>query len=862
VYRVDDAAAGGTPEERVLELAEAARSVARVIAEHHAEHRHLIAHGRRWSFGGVVRCQDGVLETHGALGQVIDATREVGGQRSGGLLHRALSPAARAREHVYVEAGVEMQALMRALDARGLALTTAGSSSGQSLAGIVNTSSHGCDFDIPPIADGLRAVAIVGPDETVRWVEPASGLTRDGGHAELLPGSVLVRDDDAFDAALVTVGALGVVVAYVLEVRETYGIWETVERLDWPTVRPMIAHGGAIFDRPAVWSGAPLDPAATYRGLEVLINPFPDPTTRRRNVHVVRRAERASVTPGLERWERAGFLEQVRNALLGVWTLIQTASEDLDDYGPAVDRLLATGREDTGGFAPAHRVLDFGNERIERPWSVDVVLPTTGDVHLRFLDEVLSRFDGLMAANLKLAGFFALRFSRASRASLAMQHAPSADPDLRFAQLELFLLQSPFDPVHLDLWREWELVQDGERFYEAFCEVAEQYRRAGQLRVHWGQMMPALRSFAPDAASLARWRRGRDQLVGARPYLFANPMMLATGVVEAPAGFTLDGILPESEGDVLDRAHHLALVGTGPAAGPDGTLYAVDAQGSASRRAGAGRWKALHPGRSIDDDRCPAGPLLVGVRAAGGRCIVARDARARLRASREEGPDRWSDWRRVGSERVEEPALVSTTLGLEILAVSERGLERYREEGDDGWEHVTTVRGSEDLVGAVAVAALAAGPLVLGRRADGGLVASSLAAGGWMALGQSTPREPALLSVGPGAIAVWLGADDRLAACELAADGAAASAVARAPSACGLAGGGRIHVAPRAGGSVRVAIADSDRRVRVLEIDRHPALAWREAEGPFDFDALGTPLIVGDTLFAKVAHDLVVRRAL
>ncbi|MCZ7680219.1 MAG: hypothetical protein M5U28_16205 [Sandaracinaceae bacterium] len=513
----------------------------------------------------------------------------------------------------------------------------------------------------------VRAIAIVGPDEKLRWVEPSSGLTRDGRHADLFPSSELVRDDDAFDAALVTIGALGVIVAYVVEVRDAYGIWETVETLDWPTVRPMIAHGGPMFARPATWAGAPLDPAASYRAVEVLINPFPDPGTKERRVHVVRRAERTALTPGLEDWKRAGFFEQVKNALLGVWTLIQTVSEDVDDYGPALDRLLASGREDTGGFAPAHRVLNFGNERIERVWSVDVVLPTTGNVHLDFLDEVIARFDDLMQANLKFAGFLALRFSRASRASLAMQSPPGADPHLRFAELELFLLQSPFDPVNLDLWREWELVQDGERFYEVFCEIAEKHRRRGTLRVHWGQMMPSLASFAPDAASLARWRRGRDRLVVGRPYLFANAMMLATGVVEPPAGFLLDGVLPKSDGDALERHHHLALVAAAPIAGPDGALYAVDAHGSVSRRAGAQRWKALRPGEPVDEDRCPAGRLLAGRRKLGGPCLVARDARGRLRSSREERPGRWSEWERVDGDRVGEPTMVSTPNGLGAL---------------------------------------------------------------------------------------------------------------------------------------------------------------------------------------------------
>ncbi|MCB9595717.1 MAG: hypothetical protein H6719_23545 [Sandaracinaceae bacterium] len=856
VYAVDEADAASTVAARVAQLDEAARAIADVIDDHHAEHRHLLAHGKRWSFGPVVTCQDGVIETHGRLAQVIDATREVGGAPRRDVLWDALTDAARsAGEHVYVEAGIEIEALMDALDARRLSVITAGSSSGQSLAGVINTSSHGGDFEGPPIPDMVRAVAIVGPDGVTRWVEPSAGLTRDGALATLLPSAIRVRDDDAFDAALVTIGALGVIVAYVVQVRPAYGLWETVAELDWPTVRPWLVHDGAIFDAPAVWSkGAPLDPAATYRSVEVVINPFEDPLTHQRRVHVVRRAEHPSVGAGMEDWERAGFGERVKNAFVAIGTLLRTISEDVDDYGPGVDALLRTGREDSGGFAPAHRVLNFGNTRLERVWSVDVVLPTSAGVHLAFLDEVLARFDALIAANLKFAGFLALRFSRPSRATLAMQSA-AAPPTERFAQLELFLLQAPIDLAHLDLWREEELVQDGVQFYEAFCAIAEAYRVRGDLRVHWGQLMPELSSYAiPEDDARERWRRGRAALVGDRPYLFANAMMVEAGVVEPPTGFAFDGVLPPGRGDALERGHHLAVATAAPVADVDGTCFAVDATGRVSRREAAGRWLAIRPDEAVDRDRCPAGRLLVGRRSDGRRCLIARDVERRLRSTFERAPGVWSDWDRVGSTRVGEPALVVTPEGLELFAVSGHGLERWRERGDDDWRSLDRVPGGELLVGAVAAARVAGATWILGHAADDALVWTTIGAPGWTSVGASSRREPALVEVAGAAVAVWVTEAGRLAATTLGAGGP----VHETTSQPGLSSTGRLHLAALPTARVGVTLADADRRLRRLELDL--VAGFVEPAEVLDLDAVGGPLVVGDQLFVKVAHDLIVRQ--
>jgi len=60
---------------------------------------------------------------------------------------------------------------------RELALPTLGGSGGQSIAGVTATGSHGGDIFLPPIADAVMAIHLIGPGGQEWWIEPSSGLT-------------------------------------------------------------------------------------------------------------------------------------------------------------------------------------------------------------------------------------------------------------------------------------------------------------------------------------------------------------------------------------------------------------------------------------------------------------------------------------------------------------------------------------------------------------------------------------------------------------------------------------------------------------------------------------------------------------
>jgi hypothetical protein len=119
-----------------------------------------------------------------------------------------------------------------------LALPNMGAWDGQTLAGAINTSTHGSGLGLGTFADLVRSVEVITIPESqyesgeshVRMlrVEPSEGVTdpkkfaRDAGTHDM----VLVQDDDIFHSVVVGYGSMGLVYAYTLELRDPFWLEE------------------------------------------------------------------------------------------------------------------------------------------------------------------------------------------------------------------------------------------------------------------------------------------------------------------------------------------------------------------------------------------------------------------------------------------------------------------------------------------------------------------------------------------------------------------------------------------------------------------------------------------------------------
>src|SRR5215471_1977069 len=159
------------------------------------------------------------------------------------------------------------------------ALPTLGGSGGQSVAGVIATGSHGGDILLPPIADAVMAIHLIGPGGQEWWIERSSGLTAgteadtqnqlrtvassvSGADAELCGGILVKKDDDFFRSVLVSVGRMGFVYSLVLKTVPAFKLQETRSDETWEYLKAHLIVNLflKLFER--------------YRFLQVLILPF------------------------------------------------------------------------------------------------------------------------------------------------------------------------------------------------------------------------------------------------------------------------------------------------------------------------------------------------------------------------------------------------------------------------------------------------------------------------------------------------------------------------------------------------------------------------------------------------------------
>lgn len=152
-----------------------------------------------------------------------------------------------------LESGVMLRRLNRYLlrntdlGKNGFALKNMGSFDGQTIAGAVNTSTHGTGVGLSSIADSVKSVEIAtvpesaSGDPIVRLyrIEPDDGITDREAFEQAVDTHEmeLIQDDDIFRSVVVGYGSMGVVYAYTLEVIDNYWLKEETELMDWKTLK-------------------------------------------------------------------------------------------------------------------------------------------------------------------------------------------------------------------------------------------------------------------------------------------------------------------------------------------------------------------------------------------------------------------------------------------------------------------------------------------------------------------------------------------------------------------------------------------------------------------------------------------------
>lgn len=261
--------------------------------------------GATWSFGDLLADAGVILEMRPSSAvfavepdQVVDADSE-------------------AARMVLASGGTSIRQLNRFLESNGLSLITSGAHDEQTIAGAMATGAHGSVVGFGSFGNQVRGVHLVtGPGRSL-WIERGPNPILDPDYA-LRFADAVIHEVDAFEAAVVHLGGLGIVNAVLLEVAPAYRMQvvkrERVIRREW--LMDLQEGRFAAFAK-RVW---PEGDRVPYH-VEVILNPFAP---------------------------YAGFAPLARPALITLYfkdETVPSATPAAADYGPADDvlNLLARG---------------------------------------------------------------------------------------------------------------------------------------------------------------------------------------------------------------------------------------------------------------------------------------------------------------------------------------------------------------------------------------------------------------------------------------------------------------------------------------------------------------------------------------
>ena len=98
---------------------------------------------------------------------------------------------------------------------------------GQTLAGIMMTATHGSGLAYGPVADAVVSLQMVVDGGKMVQIEPSNGITNPATFTGRLEEDAnirvqLIQDDDAFNAARISLGSMGVVYAITLKTDQKF----------------------------------------------------------------------------------------------------------------------------------------------------------------------------------------------------------------------------------------------------------------------------------------------------------------------------------------------------------------------------------------------------------------------------------------------------------------------------------------------------------------------------------------------------------------------------------------------------------------------------------------------------------------
>ena len=149
---------------------------------------------------------------------------------------------------VFSQCGTSVNDISRLLERRGKSMPTTGAADRQTIVGAISTGTHGSAIDVGSMQDHALALHLIVSDTRSVWIERASRPTLHDDFARALgvADEDILRDDDLFNAAVLSFGSFGIVHGIVVEATDIFylqasrkvmplndAMWKAIEHLDF-----------------------------------------------------------------------------------------------------------------------------------------------------------------------------------------------------------------------------------------------------------------------------------------------------------------------------------------------------------------------------------------------------------------------------------------------------------------------------------------------------------------------------------------------------------------------------------------------------------------------------------------------------
>jgi len=366
--------------------------------------------GTSWSSSDVAVSSGYVVETD-LLGSVLTD-----------VLDTSLNPESIGKRLLHVEAGIKLDKLVEVLRSQKWELKTLGGSTGQSLAGAVSTSVHGMDPTMGPLPDMVRAIHLVGPGGTQHWIEPGEKTITDRTALRTTLGIAdenIHYNDDWFNSALVSMGSMGIIYSFVIELDERYDLVETREKFDWRDVRARLIANDAT------------NPLNTSRqGVQVVVSPYAS-ADGSRNCYLTTRRRDTATRRQSSSLDFSWMIRDLAPGLLSTW---RTDRGTVDEFIIGVTD-LQQGSGTARGLA--HSLSGGSDPGGIRGIGLELIFDASTTAYLDFLDDALeiirAAYRDSNPQPWSFLGWISLRFQGRSVAYLSPQHEAKLSCSVEFA---------------------------------------------------------------------------------------------------------------------------------------------------------------------------------------------------------------------------------------------------------------------------------------------------------------------------------------------------------------------------------------------------------------------------------------------